>query len=95
MFFIRNRNQFVPYLKSLMHADSLRFVNLLKQLPIIVDHDPPEKEMKDLLAIGRCTGLSSYDASYVHLAIRHDCPLATLDHKLAEAAKVCKVGLFE
>ena len=81
--------------KRLMHADSLRFVSLLNQLPIIIDHDPPEKRMNDLLAIGMSTGLSSYDAAYLHLAIRHDCPLATLDKKLTEAAKAVNVTLFK
>jgi predicted nucleic acid-binding protein len=30
--------------------------------------------------------LSSYDAAYVELALRHDIPLATLDRRLRECA---------
>ena len=80
--------------KRLKQADSLRFMTLLSQLPIVVDHDRPEKMMKDLLDLGRSTGLSSYDAAYLELAMRNDYPLATLDKKLAEAARLVDVTLF-
>ena len=42
--------------------------------------------MKDLIALGRETGLSSDDAAYLALAIRKGRPLATLDRKLLKAA---------
>ena len=80
--------------KRLKQADSIRFMTLLSQLPIVVDHDRPEKMMKDLLVLGRSTGLSSYDAAYLELAMRNDFPLATLDKKLAEAARLVDVTLL-
>ncbi|MCB2149478.1 MAG: type II toxin-antitoxin system VapC family toxin [Deltaproteobacteria bacterium] len=65
--------------KRLKQAESVRFIALLNQLPIIVDQDRPEKMLSELLALGRSTGLSSYDAAYLHLAMKNDCPLATVD----------------
>ena len=81
--------------KRLKQAESIRFMTLLSQLPIVVDHDRPEKMMKDLLDLGRSTGLSSYDAAYLELAMRNDFPLATLDKKLAEAARLVDVTLYK
>jgi predicted nucleic acid-binding protein len=71
----------------LKQVDSVRFITLLSQLPIVVEHEGPERKMKDLLSLGRATNLSSYDAAYLDVAMRNDCPIATLDKKLIEAAK--------
>jgi predicted nucleic acid-binding protein len=68
-------------------ADSVRFITLLSQLPIEVEYEWPENKMKDLLALGREQNLSSYDASYLDLAMRKACPIATLDERLRTAAK--------
>lgn len=68
-------------------ADSGHFLNLLSQLPIFVQHEGPAKGMKELLALARAHNLSSYDASYLDLAIKKGLPLATLDKKLRQAAK--------
>jgi len=81
--------------KRLKQAESIRFITLLSQLPIEVEHDWPEKMMKDLLALGRATTLSSYDASYLDLAMRKDCPIATLDKRIRGAAQEISVSLFE
>ena len=81
--------------KRLKQADSVRFITLLSKLPIVVEHEWPEKMMTGLLALGRAKNLSSYDASYLDLAMRKDCPLATLDKKLMEAAKEVDVAILE
>jgi predicted nucleic acid-binding protein len=70
----------------LREIDSVRFLSLLSKLPIHVEQAWPERSMNELLALGRANDLSSYDASYLDLAMRHGLPIATLDHKLAEAA---------
>jgi predicted nucleic acid-binding protein len=75
-------------------ADSGRFINLLSQLPILVQYDEPERGMKDLLALARAHELSSYDASYLDLAMKRGLPLATLDKKLRRAAKAIKLRLW-
>jgi predicted nucleic acid-binding protein len=72
--------------KRLSKSDSMRFLTLLSQLPIFVEYERPEKMMKELLALARTSNLSSYDASYLDLAMRKGLPIATLDNKLIEAA---------
>jgi predicted nucleic acid-binding protein len=81
--------------KRLKQADSVRFITLLSQLPIVVEHEWPEKMMTDLLALGRATNLSSYDASYLDLAMRKDCPIATLDNRLMDAAQDVSVKIVK
>ncbi len=50
--------------------------------------------MTDILALGRTKNLSSYDASYLDLAMRKDCPIAALDKRLMAAAKDINVTLI-
>jgi predicted nucleic acid-binding protein len=80
--------------KCISEADSVRFISLLSQLPIVVEYESPEKAMKDLLGLARAHSLSSYDASYLDLAMRKGLPLATLDEKLRKAAEATKVALL-
>lgn len=81
--------------KRLKQADSVRFVTLLSQLPIFVEREWPDNQMEELLAVGRANNLSSYDASYLSLAMRMGLPLATLDQKLLEVAQQLEIGLLE
>jgi predicted nucleic acid-binding protein len=79
----------------LKQVDSIRFITLLSQLPIVVELERPERKMKDLLSLGRANNLSSYDAAYLDLAMRNDCPIATLDEKLIEAAENVDVTILK
>jgi predicted nucleic acid-binding protein len=80
--------------KQLSESDSIRFLTLLSQLPIVVEYERPEM-MKELLALARAYNLSSYDASYLYLAMRKGLPIATLDNKLIEAARSIEVPILE
>ncbi len=80
--------------QRLQQTDSARFLALLTQLPIIVDQSRLERRMGELLALGRANQLSSYDASYLELAMRQGVPLATLDQTLIAAASSVAVPLF-
>ena len=80
--------------KRLSEADSVRFVTLLSQLPIIVEHEQSERIMKDLLAFARSNSLSSYDASYLDLSMRKGIPIATLDNRLIAVAKKADVPIL-
>ena len=80
--------------KRLSKADSVRFITLLTQLPITVEQEQPERMMKEILALAREHRLSSYDASYLDLAMRKGLPIATLDKGLRAAAKRTKVPIF-
>ncbi|MBN1273661.1 MAG: type II toxin-antitoxin system VapC family toxin [Candidatus Aminicenantes bacterium] len=51
--------------------------------------------MYDLIRVGRSHRLSSYDASYLDLAMRKGLPLATLDKNLHKAAKSVNVPLLK
>lgn len=80
--------------KRLGQGDSIRFLTLLSALPIVVDHQEEKRMMKGLLALGRSSELSGYDAAYLELAMRNNCPIATLDKKLLEAAKKMDVPVL-
>jgi len=81
--------------KRLKQADSFRILTLLLQLPIEAEQEWSQKAMPDLLALGRNLDLSSYDLSYLNLAMRRGCPLASLDQKLVSAAKESGVSILE
>ena len=80
--------------KRLSESDSIRFITLLSQLPIVVEYERPEKMMRELLALARAYNLSSYDASYLDLAMRKGFPIATIDNKLIEAARRIDVPII-
>lgn len=73
----------------LSEAQAGRFVELLGQLPIEVDGS--SADIDRIVAAGRRHALSSYDASYLVLAERLGLAIATLDRRLAEAAR--RVGI--
>ena len=75
-------------------ADSARFISLLSELPIIIEQETPDRIMKDIVALARNHRLSSYDASYLDLAMRKGLPLATQDKYLITAANQCQVPLL-
>lgn len=78
----------------LREADSVRFLTLLSQLPIVVDQEPSDRIMTDLLGLARAHNISSYDASYLDLCMRRGLPIATLDARLMEAAKKIDVQIL-
>lgn len=80
--------------KRLSKSDSIRFITLLSQLPIVVEYERPEIVMKALLILARANSLSSYDASYLDLAMRKGFPIATLDNRLIEAARKTDVPIL-
>lgn len=80
--------------KRIGDAGSTRFIALLSELPIIVEQESPERMIKDIFALARKYKLSSYDASYLDLAMRKGLPIATLDKNLFAAAKRSKVPIL-
>ena len=59
-------------------------------LPISVDRHPVARS--EMLALALRFGLSSYDAAYLELALRLQCPIATQDEAMRQAALACGVG---
>jgi predicted nucleic acid-binding protein len=80
--------------KRLSEADSARFLALLGELPIVIEPEPPQRMLREILALARELGLSTYDAAYLDLAMRLGLPLATNDAALRKAAKKVRVPLF-
>jgi len=80
--------------KRLSEADSVHFLVLLAELPIVVEPEPPQRMLREILALARELGLSTYDAAYLDLAMRLGLPLATNDAALRKAAKKVRVPLL-
>lgn len=72
--------------KRITPAESGRFLHLLESLPIEVDAHAAARAPREILALARAHGLSSYDAAYLELAVREGIALATRDANLAAAA---------
>lgn len=81
--------------KRLRQADSIRFIALLSELPIIVEPESPDRMMNEIVSIARAYNLSTYDASYLDLAMRKGLPIATLDKGLLKAARKSNVPVIK
>jgi len=81
--------------RRLSKASVVRFLTLLGNLPIMVEQETPDRMLKEVLSLAREYGLSTYDASYLDLAMRLGLPIATQDTSLARAAKKCRVAAFK
>jgi len=66
----------------------------LAQLVISMDPAPPEATLSSVIALGRSSKLTGYDASYLELVLRTGRTLATFDRQLAEAARSAGVRVF-
>lgn len=76
-------------------AQSNAFLEMLADAGIEVEEGSFRRALADTLHLARRYGLSSYDASYLELALRTGLPLATLDSGLARAAARAGVDRFE
>lgn len=81
--------------KRLSQASVARFLTLLGGLPILVEQETPERMLKEVLALARMQGLSTYDASYLDLAMRLNLCLSTQDLSLLKAAEKCQVPVYQ
>lgn len=68
-------------------SQAMRFLELLRALPITVDDDGTNRAWTDTLALGRAHRLTAYDAAYLELAARNDLPLATQGDQLLRACR--------
>ena len=76
-------------------ADTVRWLDFLAALPIVVDDETRHRAFREIAQLGRDHALSAYDAAYLELAMRRGLPLASLDKKLKEAASAAGVPLFQ
>ena len=77
----------------LSHAQARQILDALGQLPIEVDSDA-QPGQRALFELAMRFNLSSYDAAYLELAMRHGLPLATQDEQLKIAAVAAGVDLL-
>ena len=81
--------------KRLSKSASIRFIALINDPPIHVIRESPERMTKEILALVWERQLSTYDASYLDLAMRKGVPIATRDSGLKKAALGCGVQIFK
>ncbi len=77
-----------------MEARSGGFLEMLEGVDIEVDAATFAHALSGTVQLARRYKLSSYDASYLELALRSGLPLATLDEDLQKAAKKAGVKMF-
>lgn len=80
--------------KRCSEADAVRFVELLENLPIVIDSATADRALQQTYRLAREHGLTSYDASYLELSMRLGLPLATKDEQLVAAATGAGVAIF-
>ena len=66
----------------------------LAQLPITIDVETPTRAWGAIIVLARTEGLTTYDATYLDLAMRLGLPLATNDRALADAARRASVPVL-
>jgi len=71
-----------------------RYLIALDKLPIFVDPLTVHNSFGRTLLLARAFNLSSYDASYLELAIRESLPIATLDKAVTKAAIKSGVAIY-
>ena len=81
--------------KRISKAHSGHFIALLSQLPIEVVPSVSDAVFHEILALAREHSLSSYDASYLDLAIRKGLPIASQDKAILRAAKSIQLDIFQ
>ncbi len=75
-------------------AQSEAFLEMLAGVRISPDTATFPRALMETLSLARRYRLSSYDASYLELALRLGLPLATLDRDLLKAARKAGVNRF-
>ncbi len=75
-------------------ANAAHFLALLGTFPIAIDDETVARAWVETTHLARAHNLSTYDASYLELAMRLGLPLATLDAKLKAAATAVGVLPF-
>lgn len=79
----------------LTHADIQEIMLLFDQFEFNTDNSFGTDHSNKLYEVAQKYTLSSYDASYLELAVRKSANLASLDNKLIESAKKAGVKIYE
>ncbi|MCA9415364.1 MAG: type II toxin-antitoxin system VapC family toxin [Candidatus Omnitrophica bacterium] len=76
-------------------ASSTHFLEILNALPIQVEPEPPDRIFTRILSLARKHEMSTYDASYLDLALRLDVQIATLDESLRRTTKKERTEIYD
>lgn len=79
---------------GISQSTSASFMGLVNALPIAEDGTRPSAVQTTVLTLARAYKLTSYDATYLELAIRTGRDLATFDRQLADAVRLAGVRVF-
>ena len=77
--------------QRITQARTVEFLGILGDLDIRVDPELPGRAFRDVLPLAREQRLTTYDATYLELAMRLGLPLATKDKALARAAAALRI----
>ncbi len=80
--------------QRLTGADVARVVQLIANLPVTVEQESPQRMLGEVVDTARTYALSTYDASYLDLAMRLAAPIATADKALRHAAIASEVPIY-
>lgn len=78
----------------LARSASSRFLQVLSELPIRIENGIQIGEISSIVSLASDHSLSSYDASYLRLAMMTGFPLASADERLRNAANVAGIRLI-
>lgn len=79
--------------QRISYADTMRFLQMLKNLNIQVDFETVDKSFHEVFSLAHTENLTTYDAAYLELAMRLGIPLATKDRLLQQACNRLGVAL--
>lgn len=79
----------------LTEQEGVRFLSLVKSLPIEVARWLDLDLIRSMLPLAREYDLSVYDANYLWIAMEKDLPLATLNEGLKDACRQTGVAVFD
>ena len=80
--------------QRITRARTTEFLEILCALDIRADAEVQPRALQVVLPLAREQGLTTYDASYLELAMRLGLPLATKDRALAGAAATLRVEVL-
>jgi predicted nucleic acid-binding protein len=75
-------------------ADALLGITLMSGLPIETDEEATTRAWREILSLARLERLTTYNATYLELAVRRNVPLATRDRALHSAARRLKLPVL-
>ncbi len=77
--------------RRITQARTIEFLGILGELDIHVDSEQAGRAFRDVLPLARERRITTYDATYLELAMRLGLPLGTKDKALARAAVALRI----